>query len=167
MFRATTMLDSRGKVAHVPMPSALTGLSTVDERQQLLKLSRAAIRNVSAGIAARVITGVLLGVIFAVVMYVATLRLIGPADHRAAWSLGILMGLAAAFGGFCLGRPRPRFENGREMLSRCQLCVVCAYDLRRTRPSEDGCVVCAECGGAWRLEVLKSAEPRPEERSGA
>ena len=34
-------------------------------------------------------------------------------------------------------------------------CPVCSYDLRGSRPEGDGCVVCAECGGAWRAERIR------------
>lgn len=38
------------------------------------------------------------------------------------------------------------------------VCPVCAYRLEGLRVEEDGCTVCPECGGAWRLNgVVESA----------
>jgi len=31
-------------------------------------------------------------------------------------------------------------------------CRVCEYDLGGLLPESDGCVVCPECGGAWRIQ---------------
>lgn len=40
------------------------------------------------------------------------------------------------------------------------VCPVCAYELTDLRPAEDGCVVCPECGGAWRAPRA-AGEDRP------
>lgn len=33
-------------------------------------------------------------------------------------------------------------------------CLVCGYELSGLTPEADGCTVCPECGGAWRLEAM-------------
>lgn len=43
------------------------------------------------------------------------------------------------------------------LLCRHGLCAVCAYDLSATPPERDGCIVCPECGGAWKGDRIVSA----------
>lgn len=38
----------------------------------------------------------------------------------------------------------------RAMLAEWR-CPSCAYDLRHLKAHEDGCVICPECGAAWRV----------------
>lgn len=37
-------------------------------------------------------------------------------------------------------------------------CPCCAYRLVGLPPEEDGCVVCPECGAAWRVEPARDAD---------
>ena len=37
------------------------------------------------------------------------------------------------------------------ILKRSGICPGCSYDLSRTHVAADGCTVCAECGGAWKV----------------
>ncbi len=39
-------------------------------------------------------------------------------------------------------------------------CASCAYSLKELSPEADGCVVCPECGGAWRLRPIEPAMKR-------
>jgi len=45
----------------------------------------------------------------------------------------------------------------RTLLLQAQRCPACAQSLRGLREEQDRCVVCPECGGAWRL--LPRASP--------
>jgi len=36
------------------------------------------------------------------------------------------------------------------------LCPACGYDLREIDPEEDGCSVCPECAGAWKIKGIDS-----------
>lgn len=50
--------------------------------------------------------------------------------------------------GFYEFRPRPIIGA----MLRQWLCPACAYSLRTVPPADDGCRVCPECGGAWKIE---------------
>ncbi|MGH7244406.1 MAG: hypothetical protein ACREJD_13425 [Phycisphaerales bacterium] len=39
-------------------------------------------------------------------------------------------------------------------------CAGCRYDLRDIEPAADGCTVCPECGGAWKLQQAHPTESR-------
>jgi len=39
------------------------------------------------------------------------------------------------------------------------ICPACGHSLRGLAPEADGCVVCPECGAAWRLPVVQSSNP--------
>lgn len=38
---------------------------------------------------------------------------------------------------------------------RAELCGSCGYELRGIAPEADGCTVCPECGGAWRVDEAR------------
>ncbi len=42
-------------------------------------------------------------------------------------------------------------EHAKRALLRSGLCPSCAYKLDDITPEPDGCIICPECGGAWRL----------------
>jgi hypothetical protein len=53
-----------------------------------------------------------------------------------------------------LMRPRWLRSMGALVARMCAdaaICAGCGYTLHELRPAEDGCVVCPECGAAWRL----------------
>ncbi len=59
--------------------------------------------------------------------------------------------------GILAGRPF-RFREQRRVVAVYlaeQLCPSCAYSLAGIPGADDGCVVCPECGGAWRLPVAR------------
>jgi hypothetical protein len=39
------------------------------------------------------------------------------------------------------------------------VCHACAYDITGIRPGRDRCVVCPECGHAWRLPASVTGRP--------
>lgn len=41
-------------------------------------------------------------------------------------------------------------------------CAQCAYRLSDLKPEADGCVVCPECGAAWRAEAIGKPMPSPD-----
>lgn len=49
-------------------------------------------------------------------------------------------------------------EQHKDRLKNTRLrenqCPACGYSLQELEPSADGCLVCPECGGAWRLARL-------------
>jgi hypothetical protein len=57
---------------------------------------------------------------------------------------------------------RPILSALATRLAAHRRCGACGYDLRRTEPEGDGCVVCPECGGAWHMDrfVLEDQDPR-------
>lgn len=48
-------------------------------------------------------------------------------------------------------------------MTRAGLCPACAYRIDDCQPEADGCTVCPECGGAWR--VLQGTNTEPESSS--
>ncbi len=42
--------------------------------------------------------------------------------------------------------------HARQALLRAGLCAGCGYSICELQPEADGCTVCPECGGAWRLK---------------
>ncbi len=38
-----------------------------------------------------------------------------------------------------------------------EVCVACEYGMMDIAASEDGCVVCPECGAAWRKEAMSAS----------
>ncbi len=79
------------------------------------------------------------------------------------WNRGLLMlwlyGVPGLFAGVMLVRAgmrfRPRFPGANaDDLARAVaaegLCPSCAYTIRGLATEPDGCVVCPECGSAWR-----------------
>jgi hypothetical protein len=61
-----------------------------------------------------------------------------------------------------------REESVRQLAtggSGARHCVCCAYNLHGLVPEADGCVVCPECGAAWR--VAAPVESRRERRGNA
>jgi hypothetical protein len=55
-----------------------------------------------------------------------------------------------------------------ELLER-GICGACRYDLDGALIEEDGCVLCPECGAAWRIplsesvQAVEAKDPPPEE----
>jgi uncharacterized Zn finger protein (UPF0148 family) len=47
----------------------------------------------------------------------------------------------------------------RQMLS-CGHCPVCAFPIATLPPEADGCIVCPECGAAWRHDTVERISPR-------
>lgn len=46
----------------------------------------------------------------------------------------------------------------RERLAAHRCCFACEYDLDGLQPESDGCTVCPECGGAWKLGSLENTK---------
>ncbi len=44
-------------------------------------------------------------------------------------------------------------SDGRNAMLRFRICPACGYNLRKSEPESDGCIVCPECAAAWRLPV--------------
>ena len=42
---------------------------------------------------------------------------------------------------------------------RERVCAACQYEMGEIPASEDGCTVCPECGGAWRLPATPGSQP--------
>jgi hypothetical protein len=67
---------------------------------------------------------------------------------RAAAILGVLALLLAVFWSIAVRAGRLRRAR---LAVKSGFCGSCGYDLTGLHPSEDGNVVCPECGSAWRL----------------
>ena len=61
----------------------------------------------------------------------------------------LLVFILVATGLFLYCRQFRRWEA--QLPSLPNVCVVCIYDLTGIPPESDGCTVCPECGGAWKL----------------
>jgi len=42
-------------------------------------------------------------------------------------------------------------KHARQAMLRAGLCPSCAYQIYEIPPDPDGCIICPECGAAWRL----------------
>lgn len=66
--------------------------------------------------------------------------------------LGVFMlVIGAAFTGPAILRRFIGPPRWRDWLAECRLCPVCGYDLIGLPTQPDGCLVCPECGAAWRV----------------
>lgn len=63
--------------------------------------------------------------------------------------LAVMAWVAYRTGRMLPERPGPEV---RDELLRMGRCPFCAYSLRDVTVEEDGCRVCPECGGAWRVD---------------
>ncbi len=52
-----------------------------------------------------------------------------------------------------------RLSVAREVRLVSAICPACAYSLTSSTPHDDGCTVCPECGGAWRLPLQWHQRP--------
>ncbi len=75
-----------------------------------------------------------------------------------------LQGGASASRQLGLGEPSSPIKRAlvRAML-RAQRCPSCDYDLRGSPAQPDGCILCPECGAAWRHARLGRADDPPPE----
>tara|TARA_A100000171_G_scaffold52340_1_gene70245 strand:- start:1793 stop:2263 length:471 start_codon:yes stop_codon:yes gene_type:complete len=71
------------------------------------------------------------------------------------WTIGIFVGQFVLFGGAMAGFMHLymwRSDNhARNAMLRAGLCVSCAYRIDDIESETDGCTICPECGGAWRV----------------
>jgi hypothetical protein len=52
-------------------------------------------------------------------------------------------------------RTNPMIDYSARIVSPCLkwgVCASCGYTLRDAQSQDDGCVVCSECGAAWKRE---------------
>jgi len=69
-----------------------------------------------------------------------------------------LAGVTAAFLGVPILCHRGEGVRDRHLIASLPpACVVCGYDLTGMAAEGDGCTVCPECGGAWRLPLFGSS----------
>jgi len=54
----------------------------------------------------------------------------------------------------CLVQQKHRYQREKELLATLPpVCLICRYDLEGLASEADGCVVCPECGAAWRFPI--------------
>ncbi len=72
--------------------------------------------------------------------------------------LGFLILAAAITRPRTLNRERMKLTRELEMYkAQFQgVCLICEYNLAGLQPESDGCTVCPECGGAWRIQDPES-----------
>ena len=85
-------------------------------------------------------------VLMAIVMPILLFGIVGPLGL-----LGTMVGVPAAFSYFSreTGERKYRREMGASYVAE-GVCGSCAYPLEGLVHEDDGCVVCPECGAAWR-----------------
>lgn len=97
---------------------------------------------------------------------ILTLGSLGFLAAWLAWSDGplkaSLFGVAGLVSWYVAWR-HPRWVKRRMWVMRCQLvgsdrCFACAYGMSGIQPEGDGCMVCPECGAAWRIDAQASVE---------
>lgn len=76
----------------------------------------------------------------------------------------MLLGMGGVIGGLLgwgLWRRHKRGpDHWRTWLDACRRCPACEYDLAGLDPEPDNCLVCPECGGAWRLLSCSARDRR-------
>lgn len=91
----------------------------------------------------------------ACVMGIATLREHGWSETTKVFWVLCAMGL---FCGIALARRyltrRAVREFDRQTGAVVPMCIACEYPLAGIDAARDGCIVCPECGGAWRVRGL-------------
>ncbi len=68
--------------------------------------------------------------------------------------MAVMFGLPMAMMTYCMAWRSP--EHARDALLEYDLCPGCVHGLGGIPPEPDGCVVCPECGAAWRAPVQPS-----------
>jgi hypothetical protein len=135
--------DARG------CPFILKSLSSGDGtralRRQRLYLSRA----FSSGC-----VSVLIGAAFGAA-FLCLMPFVLRALPEAWFGAGILASYVLLLVAMMLALPRVHdfFSYGRVLrrIAALRVCASCGYDLRGLPAAPDGCTVCPECAGAWRL----------------
>ncbi len=78
-----------------------------------------------------------------------------PGSWPFAVTLGVIfVGSALSFAFFVVGvwfTNRDFYEKAARRMDHGPNCSSCWYDLSGQTPEDDGCVVCPECGAAWRM----------------
>lgn len=77
------------------------------------------------------------------------------------WFVGVMVIASCIMLGISITHPRRmrrqiiklRSELKRT-LSETRLCPGCRYDLYSVAIADDGCTICPECGGAWRVHGM-------------
>jgi len=71
--------------------------------------------------------------------------------------LGVVLLIAAITRPKTLRREINRLGKELDLIRRTdESCLVCRYALDGLQPEPDGCIVCPECGAAWRIQDPKS-----------
>ncbi len=72
-------------------------------------------------------------------------------------SFGVVLFIAAITRPKTLRREINRLGKELDLIRRTdESCLVCRYSLDGLQPEPDGCTVCPECGGAWRIQDPES-----------
>jgi len=140
-----------GPAADARLRESLAATTDPQRRERLLGVRRAA---VAEGRVARFGLALFYAVVGGLQIWnvlLAPARAKSPLGILAMVGGVILFGVAAMFLRSNVGISKRTLR--REMLRRA-LCPRCAADLDGSRPSDDGCTVCRECGAAWRTEEV-------------
>ncbi|MFN7019700.1 MAG: hypothetical protein ACK4WH_00045 [Phycisphaerales bacterium] len=150
MLAGATTLDDRGRAVAVIYPSSLAvGSSDLDRAPIMARFLRGVIRAESE----RITPGrVVLGVVVCIVLLV-----ISSWVRRAIPGAPPMTGVAVFVGGLIamalVSRAQTRQTHGGLLSATAVsagLCGSCGYSLGNLSAEPDGCLVCPECGAAWR-----------------
>lgn len=84
-----------------------------------------------------------------------------------AWGAAIAASVVALLTDRALARriARGKWNRIRELALSARACPACGYALEGLTPETDGCVVCPECGAAWRPDSLGDRDRDPNEHT--
>ncbi len=143
--------DSRNKIRVVPPPNWTSDLDRMSKNADSVELMRLELYGTKKGLGVRVFYAVLLGSGFGGWIYLEGIKYIGPSDMLAVISLSLIVGLGSAWGFYRLSVRTVDSFRLDYLMHESKRCICCGYDLSGLHREEDGCFVCPECGGAWKL----------------
>ncbi len=151
--RSLRLRDDRGRLFSLDSPHLRLGLSTNKAAVTWYRLAQ--VRRDSDSVFSRVVGWGAIGVFCAGLLWFGALAGLGGEIGRAVVLLAFVPFLLAVG---LAWRQQLRAELRKLEAERLRLpaiCPSCRYDLAGLPADPDGCLVCAECGAAWKLPYQK------------
>lgn len=144
-------VDDRGRQCRIPSPVGPLGSSIPSERLLRLWEVRTRMHTRPRPPWLRFGGAGICGVLAALVLILGTRAGVDVFGKGLVVVAAILLGAGVLWASVGARSRRPDRRVLADFVGRYRLCVVCAYDLAALPPEEDGCLVCPECGAAWKL----------------